>query len=203
MHDLFKALSLFAPMAYLSEVYHFEWAQPSVKTTAIIIVLLVFVNSFVYHSMCYLGQFRDIINNNGRRMDLTGQFIAYATGAYILSGSMLYFALVAAYCAWSILMVWRPKDPPLSRQINVIITALLSIIPMGWRGDYENFAGALVTLAVMAHLSKINEYCHALAHLLLVPYLYFMFKSAAKVEDPLPSTELKMGAPFAKRILYI
>ena len=184
MQDLFKALSLFMPMGYLSEVYAFEWAQPSVKITAIIIILLVFVNSFVYHSMCYLGQFRDLINNNGRRMDQTGQHIANATGAYILSGSKLYFALVGLFCAWSILMLWRPHDASFSRQIHLLITMVLSVLPMAWRGDYENLAGASVTLAAMIALFKVGDYCHVLAHMLLVPYLYFMFKSAAKVEVP-------------------
>jgi len=182
MQDLFKALSLFMPMGYLADLYEAPWARPKVKTAAVLVVLLVFVNSFVYHSMCYLGQFRDLINNNGRRMDQTGQHVANATGAFLLSGSKLYFALVAAFSAWSILMLWRPHDASFSRQINLLITMVLSVAPMAWRGDYENLAGASITLAAMIALFKVGDYCHVLAHMLLVPYLYFMFQSAAKVE---------------------
>jgi len=181
MLDLFKALSLFAPMGFLADLSLTDWKRKSVKYTSILIITLVLVNSFAYHIMCYLGKFQDIINNDARRLDQTGQHIANAVAAYILSGSTLYFTLFAAYSTWCIMRLWRPDDPPFQRQINLLLTMVLSLAPMAWRGDNENLAGAVVVLACMTILFKLDGYCHALSHLLLVPYFYFIFKSASKV----------------------
>ena len=181
MHDLLKALSLFAPLGFLTYMNEIEFKHNSVKWTSILIITLVLVNSFAYHVMCYLGKFQDLINNDARRLDQTGQHIANAVAAYILSGSTLYFTLVAAYSTWCIMMLWRQDDPPFQRQINLLLTMVLSLAPMAWRGDNENLAGAVGILAFMAVLFKLDGYCHSLAHLLLVPYFYFIFKSASKV----------------------
>ena len=178
MHDLLKALSLFAPMGFLAHLYETDWAKNSVKLTSILIITLVLVNSFAYHAMCYLGKFQDLVNNDSRRLDQTGQHIANAVAAYILSGSTLYFVLFAVYSTWCILLLWRPHDPPFQRQINLLVTMLLSLAPMAWRGDFKNLSGALSVLAFMIGLFKFDGYCHALSHLLLVPYFYFVFNSA-------------------------
>jgi hypothetical protein len=181
MHDLLKALSLFAPLGFLPYLYEPDWTKNSVKLTSILIITIVLVNSFAYHTMCFLGKFQDIINNDARRLDQTGQHVANAVAAYILSGSTLYFALFAVYSTWCIMMLWRPTDPPWQRQINLLLSMVLSLAPMAWRGDNENLVGAVLTLGGMVVLFKLDGYCHALSHLLLVPYFYFVFKSASKV----------------------
>ena len=179
MHDFLKATSLFAPMAFLPYMYATDWATPSAQLTTVLVLTLVLVNSFVYHFMCYLGKFKDLINNKGRRLDQSGQHVVNAVAAYLLSGSAVYFALVAAFATWSILSLWRPDDTSSARRTNLLVAFVLALAPMAWRGDYANLAGAAATLALMAGFFILGGYWHASAHFLLVAYFYFILKSSA------------------------
>jgi len=161
-------------------MYGTVWADPRAQLTAVLVLTLVLANSFVYHFMCYLGKFKDLINNNGRRLDQSGQHVANAVAAYLLSGSRLYFALVAGFASWSILSLWRP-DTSSTRRTNLLVTFALALAPMAWRGDYANLAGAAATLALMIVLFMLGGYWHASAHILLVAYFYFIMNSSTKL----------------------
>lgn len=181
MSELLKAVTMFAPMVLLAALYEDGWAPA--KSVVALGTAAVFVPSFSYHSLCYLRQFEDIIDNKARRLDQSGQHVANVLFAYALSGSPLYVSLVAGYSASAIALLWcrGEHDTPFYRRANLLVTIALALAPMARRKDYKNLAGAAATLAFMLPLFMRGGHCHSLSHVLLGPYIYFIFKSADTV----------------------
>ena len=193
MIELLKALSWFPPIAFLAGMYEPDWMQNSGKVVYVLGGAVVFVPSFIYHTLCHFGKFEDLIDNKARRLDQSGQHVANALFAYALSGSALYFAFVAAVSVSAISLLWfrGAHDTPFYRRAGILATIGLSLAPMAWRGDYENLAGAVATAVFIITLFVLGGYCHSASHLLLLPYLYFIYKSVHSLECrdlPIPIT---------------
>ena len=180
MSELYKALSLIAPIGMLAVFFETNWVHNAVKSALALGVGAVLVPSFSYHSLCHFGKLEDLIDNKARRLDQSGQHVANALIAFALSGCPIYFAAVSTYSISGIALLWLrgEHDKPFYRRAFIFFTICLSLAPMVWRRDYPNLVGAAATLAVMIPLFARGGTCHSVSHLLLAPYIYFIYKSA-------------------------
>ncbi len=165
-------------------IYLFQ-KNPKNKQTIAFLVAVVFLVVFSshYHSCCALNRFPDFIDNHARRADQTAQLGANALMAYAVSGSVRYFGVVAAYAAAATVMLWikGAHDTAWVRRGNIGVALVLVLAVLLWHRDYRNFVGATASMAASVALFVYGGYGHVLSHVLLGPYMYFLFM--ATIQD--------------------
>lgn len=141
-------------------------------------VSLVVLNSFAYHSACTL-ELEAGLRTRLRKLDQSTQHVANMMFAYAISESARYAAAVGGYAAGSIVLLWLKgaHDTMAVRRANLFVTICMVAAAIAWRRDYANLLGVsgMGLLAIACFVS--GGYYHALSHLLLAPYMYFLYKA--------------------------
>lgn len=113
--------------------------------------------SFAYHMGMALGMFHDRLDNRLRRWDQGMQHVLCVVFSWALShGSVKFTMLNGLINTYFVAQIFRKNDG--RRWIPVAACTALYTLPMLWRGDAENYAKAMLSIAAggLAFVPEIN-----------------------------------------------
>ena len=140
----------------------------------------------------------DPVDNKFRRLDQTWIHISGSLMSYALSASIAYFAAAALFNGVSVANLWVKENTNAQlarrrRLTNVLICTIGQGAPLFPRGDVENGLGAITSFLAAAGLfvvnSKLEGWGHCLFHVLLIPYMAFLCRSAVAAETGIVTCE--------------
>lgn len=154
--------------------------------------------SMMYHIQMARWQERmHPVDNPWRVFDQTFIHVAAAMWTFGLSGYIWYGDIVSALCALYIYWLWidyfdvsngRPAYPGKGgapgRRHSILMMVFVYLLPPFLRGDYINAACALgffILSAAVFVTYPFGGYSHSIFHVLLMPYYWFILRSAAEV----------------------
>ena len=147
--------------------------------------------AFAYHMGVALGLFRNRLDNTLRRMDQGIQHVVCVAFSLALSGSVAFAALNLAVNIHFIQQLASKNDG--KRWIPVAACTFLYTLPMLWRRDIENYAVAMVSIALGGSAAfivpSINNmgmilfqgWGHCFFHCMLAIFARALGKSAAQI----------------------
>mmetsp|Transcript_43648 Transcript_43648/g.70746 ORF Transcript_43648/g.70746 Transcript_43648/m.70746 type:complete len:251 (-) Transcript_43648:143-895(-) len=124
-----------------------------------------------------------------RTADLSAIHLCAIAFAWALSrGSVLFTALLALLNLHCVRLLVRDqllgRKGSLMDACRVSYCVLAYTLPLLWRGDYRNYAGALLSFATACSLHsmgsmgiQLHGWNHGLFHVMLTPYLHFLLSS--------------------------
>jgi hypothetical protein len=181
MSEVANALSMIVPLWTCG--YLVRWPIDLRRGLYAAGISLVVANSFAYHSACSIGLAEGVLDRL-RKLDQTSQHAANVMMAYAISESERYASVVGGYAAGAISLLWvkGAHDTRAVRRVNLFVTISMVAAAIAWRRDYANFARVFGTaLAAIACFVRGNYY-HALSHVLLGPYMYFLYNAIGSTD---------------------
>mmetsp|Transcript_40218 Transcript_40218/g.52945 ORF Transcript_40218/g.52945 Transcript_40218/m.52945 type:complete len:262 (+) Transcript_40218:105-890(+) len=134
--------------------------------------------SVIYHGLCSFGYDSEF----WKRADLTFIHFCFSIYAYAFSSSLLYFAAIMLVNIRYVLNIWaKTGRHKAERSKNIFVSVILSLLPIGAMGDWQNFTGALLWFllgGISFQVNFIGGYGHSLFHTLFVGFQYYLFKAS-------------------------
>ena len=186
--ELANALTQVFPSLYYAHVAWsrgFAFAGPTwVLLAAVWLHLPV---SFTYHCRCALLAEVDPIGDTWRRLDNTCIHLAAACIAHATSfGRQAGFSLaVGAFNVFAASLHWLPEINQPRNQLMTGIAVLLYVLPIAYRADFDNLAGALATFLPSGICFKtyyFGGYSHSIFHLGMALFAVFLLNSVLEAE---------------------
>ena len=185
--EIANAVSMLLPAAVI--LYYALETKHTLVWILVVGTMMHLPVSFTYHLSAACCRYPDRIDHDMRRLDQSLQHVACIIFAFATSGSIFYAVATWKFNFYFIYKLWDPKTTNDGKRfIPINIAVHFYLLPLLWRGDYENFLIAFesfwmggVFFVPWINAEYFGGWGHCVFHAALAIHSYALAASAQKL----------------------